>query len=251
MTNVDARPLRVFVSHAAVDAALALALANEIRRRSHLEVFVASQPGQIRTGDKWMQAIESKLQTGDTYLVLLTPRSIERPWVWFEVGSVWFAQRRILPVAASGLRPSDIPYPLGSRQVLDLSSTADIHQLFQDLRIDLDERDAELLTETLGKTTATLETWTSLRFEDRVLVWDGPLSKLPDWSAIVASRALVAFLESNGMQVRCGSAALVPRHQAKGYRQVYESDLSNWKRALMGPEYPEHYLLCRPRGQTD
>ena len=251
MTNASPAPQRLFLSHAAVDAALALALANEIRGRSALEIFVASQPGQIQTGEKWMQAIEAKLQTGDGYLLLLTPRSVERPWVWFEVGSVWFAQRRILPVAACGLRPNEIPYPLASRQILDLGSAADVRQLFQDLGIALTAADAERLRNAFDAATATPDTWMSLRFEDRVLVWDGPLSKLPDWSEIVATRALVAFLESNGMQVRCGSGPMVPKHHGKGYRQVYESDLSNWKRVLMCPDYPEHFLLCGPRRETE
>jgi len=251
MANASPPPLRLFLSHAAVDAAMALGLADEIRSRAGLEVFVASQPGQIQTGERWMQAIESKLQTGDAYLILLTPRSVERPWVWFEVGSVWFAERRILPVTGGGLHPSDVPYPLGSRQILDLTSVDDVRQLFRDLGIDLDSAEAELLGANLRGATATVDTWKSLRFEDRVLVWDGPLSKLPDWSSIVATRALVAFLESNGLQVRCGSGSLVPKHHGKGYRQVYESDLSNWKRVLMCPDYPEHFLLCRPRGGAE
>lgn len=250
MTNASPKPFRLFLSHAAIDAGMALVLADEIRARSGLEVFVSSQPGQIQTGDKWMQAIESKLQTGDTYLVLLTPRSIERPWVWFEVGSVWFRERRILPVTGGGLSPGDVPYPLASRQIRDMASAADVQQLFRDLDIELATADAENLTGNLRQGTATVDTWKSLRFEDRVLVWDGPLSRLPDWSSIVATRALVAFLEANGLQLRCGSGPLVPKHYDKGFRQVYESDLSNWKRLVMCPDYPEHFLLCRPREEA-
>ena len=37
------------------------------------------------------------------FVVLLTPRSIVRPWVWYESGVAWLSGRRTLPVVAGGL----------------------------------------------------------------------------------------------------------------------------------------------------
>src|SRR2546422_9459049 len=70
-------PRRVFLSHAADDAALALHLANVLRKGAdQLDVFVASKAGDIPTGVDWLDTIEAELRKADTYVLLLTPRSV-------------------------------------------------------------------------------------------------------------------------------------------------------------------------------
>jgi hypothetical protein len=125
---------RIFLSHAAADKALAGFVAGEIQE--HLpsaEVFVASRAGDIPTGGKWLDEVERVLVTRDTYLILLTPNSIKRPWLWFETGVAWFQKFRILPICAGGLAKGEVPMPLASRQVLALENADDVRQLFRDL----------------------------------------------------------------------------------------------------------------------
>jgi hypothetical protein len=133
----------VFLSHAAVDAPLAAALASEIQcHLPTLSVFVASQPGHIRTGEKWLAVIEDKLASGDTYVFLLTPASVERGWIWFEAGSVWFAKKRLLPVVAKGLTAADVPYPLSARQIQNLENVGQLQEFFRELGVILNEGEA-------------------------------------------------------------------------------------------------------------
>lgn len=126
----------VFFSHAADDAPVAEYVASVLRTSvGGLELFVASSPGAIPTGEEWLAAIKRNLKAADTYLILLTPRSIERLWIWFETGAAWMSDRRLLPVTALGLEKRDVPLPLGAHQVLSLENVADVQQLFRDLRI--------------------------------------------------------------------------------------------------------------------
>lgn len=125
----------VFLSHAAVDSQLANYMGAVIRNSvGGVEVFIASRPGEIPTGDEWLAAIKDQLRQADTYLVLLTPLSIQRPWIWFETGAAWMSGRRLLPVTV-GMSKHDVPMPLGAHQALSLDSAEDVTQLFRDLRI--------------------------------------------------------------------------------------------------------------------
>jgi len=126
-------PRRVFLSHAADDAALAHHLADVIRQGSGATVFVASKAGDIPTGSDWLGAIENELRQADTYLLLLTPFSVKRFWLWYESGAAWMSQRPFVPVTAAGLAKADVPYPLGARQALALEDPADATQLARDL----------------------------------------------------------------------------------------------------------------------
>jgi len=126
----------VFLSHAASDTRLANYLADVIRTSvGGVNVFVASSPGEIPTGEEWLPAIKDHLKDADTYLILLTPRSVTRLWLWFETGAAWMSERRMLPVTALGLEKRDVPMPLGAHQALSLEDEGDVQQLFRDLRI--------------------------------------------------------------------------------------------------------------------
>jgi hypothetical protein len=241
------KPRRVFLSHASDDATLAMSVASEIRSRMPgLDVFVSSQPGQIPTGDKWLEAVEDKLQRGDTFIILLTPASINRRWVWFETGSFWFSRKRILPVAY-GIDLGDIPHPLSVRQALSLEDPARLRQFFDDLTIEItDNEAAELVQAFRASAQQRAAPWASTDFEGQTYVWGGPLNKLDDWSPAPASRALMAHVESLGYRSRCGRPDRLARHVERGYQQVFASDLRTFKRPLTCPEASDQLWLVRP-----
>ncbi|MGH7548317.1 MAG: hypothetical protein ACREMM_09085 [Gemmatimonadales bacterium] len=65
--RVPRPPRRVFLSHAADDAALAHHLANVLRQGpAQLHVFVASRAGDIPPGADWLDTIEAELRQADT-----------------------------------------------------------------------------------------------------------------------------------------------------------------------------------------
>jgi hypothetical protein len=137
-------------------------------------VFVASQPGHIRTGDKWLNVIEEKLSAGDAYVILLTPSSIERPWLWFETGSVWFSNKRILPILAGGLPIQRVPFPLSARQIQNLEKEDQLQQFFRELAADVSESEArDLVIRFRDAASIASEGWQMFVYEDRKFVWNG------------------------------------------------------------------------------
>jgi len=126
-------PAKVFLSHAAADHGLAALIGDTLKDAiPSLKLFVASRPGEIPTGEEWLQKIKAQLKSSDTYIVLLTPTSIERPWIWFETGAAWMGDRKLIPVVARGLKKANVPYPLGAHQALSLDAPGDVEQLFRD-----------------------------------------------------------------------------------------------------------------------
>jgi hypothetical protein len=247
MRNEEHGERRIFVSHATADGALAGALADVIRAAvPGVEVFVSSQPGSISVGEKWQEAIEQKLITASAYIVLLTPASVERHWVWFEAGSIWFLKRKIVMVCAAGLRPAEIPAPLSSRQTLSLDSSADVKELFRTIGASCD--DAAAVVQHLLTVAAAQTAIPHVVADDRTFVWSGPLSKFEDWEPVEPPTGLADVLEANGLKARDEPSETIVLMFEEGWMQLYESDCRRWKRAVRGPQLPRQRFLVKPIG---
>jgi len=100
---------RIFISHATIDAPIATQVAEIIRRCDPAaHVFVASRPGDIAAGQEWPGAIQAELRAATAYVVILTPSSVSRPWVWFETGAAWMSDKLLVPVLAGGLSRGEV-----------------------------------------------------------------------------------------------------------------------------------------------
>jgi hypothetical protein len=129
----------VFLSHAATDEPIAALLHAEINRifANGVNVFTSSVPGVVRPGADWLRSIRTNLEQARAVIVLITPISINRPWIWFEVGASWSrmeqGEGRILPVCVPEIEKSELPEPLGRLQALSLGKAAETRLLFQTL----------------------------------------------------------------------------------------------------------------------
>lgn len=131
---------RIFLSHAAADMQLAGFVRDEIlRSRSGISVFVASRPGDIRADQDWLPVVQHELQTVDAYLVLLTPNSAARPWVWFETGAAWMSNKKWVIARAAGLAADEVPLPLSIRQVYSIDEVEGARAVFRALDIELSD----------------------------------------------------------------------------------------------------------------
>jgi hypothetical protein len=246
LRSTEAGPGSFFLSHAASDRALASALASSIETTlPGSTVFVASQPGHIRTGAKWLEEIEHKLIQGATYLILLTPESIGRPWMWFETGAVWFLDRRIIPLCGGGLPKSDIPVPLALRQALSLDDHEDVTQLFRDIGAKCD--DPKKMVERFRTAAIAHNVTPPVTCDGRLFVWSGALSKLEDWSPVDPPSTFANCFESAGMKVRHEPLETIDLMLAEGWARVYETDGRRWKREVRGPQLPNQRFLVKPR----
>lgn len=130
----------IFISHASTDKTVANILKQEIEAvfGDGVEVFVSSIPGSIEPGSDWLDEIQKKLNDATIFIVLITPISINRPWIWFEIGASWLKmsekKRKIYPLCAPEIDLGSLPEPLSRLQALSLGKTEDIRLFFKSLR---------------------------------------------------------------------------------------------------------------------
>jgi hypothetical protein len=127
----------VFVSHAATDQPFAIILKAEIDRvfANGVHVFASSVPGVIMPGADWLEAVKGGLESAKAVVVLITPVSINRPWIWFEVGASWSktleGSGRIYPLCAPEIDFSELPEPLNRLQALSLGKAEHVRSCFR------------------------------------------------------------------------------------------------------------------------
>ena len=143
MSDPDFLPPAVFISHATTDAEIARALQTELERvfGDAMSVFCASSPGAIGSGQEWLKRIEAQLASAQAVIVILTPLSIERHWIWFELGAAWDRSRtgscHIYPLRIAAVDQAEIPAPLDRLQVHVLNRADDLKVFFKSLAQDL------------------------------------------------------------------------------------------------------------------
>ena len=123
----------VFISHVHSESELAIWIKESIGNIliGGLSFFVSSDRSAIVGGDKWLDKIESALKDASIVLVLCSNYSILRPWINFEAGGAWMANKRVIPICHGGMLPSNLPHPLASLQAYVLSSAKDFKDLVE------------------------------------------------------------------------------------------------------------------------
>ncbi len=87
-------------------------------RRHHVQVFLDAK--DIEAGDSIHEEIRHNLKQCDELMVLLSPHSIDRPWVLIEIGAAWGLGKRIV-VIVDKVTPAEMPDIIASYKVLDLN----------------------------------------------------------------------------------------------------------------------------------
>ncbi|MDR6119113.1 hypothetical protein QE370_002297 [Aeromicrobium sp. SORGH_AS981] len=81
----------VFISHIHEDREIAEAFSTLVRdvTAGMVQTFASSSTSSdagIKYGDEWFQWIKSRVENADHVVALLTPRSVDKPWILFEAG---------------------------------------------------------------------------------------------------------------------------------------------------------------------
>lgn len=122
----------VFVSHSGEDTWVARQIAREIASRG-AKPFL--DEADIDVGAEFEEDIREFLDQADELLVLFTPWSLERPYVWAEIGAAWIRRIPII-VVLHGLSAREFqaqpnaPVFLKKRDIIRLN---DIDQYFYQL----------------------------------------------------------------------------------------------------------------------
>jgi TIR domain len=84
------------------------------------KVFLASDKWAIYAGEDWLQRIKEELESAKVVVLLLHKQSVGRPWVNFEAGAAWLADKAIIPTCFGDLQKDGMPKPYSNMQALSL-----------------------------------------------------------------------------------------------------------------------------------
>ncbi|MHC4157702.1 MAG: toll/interleukin-1 receptor domain-containing protein [Planctomycetota bacterium] len=137
--SVNTGAKTIFISHAAEDAIFAKIVKTQIDNvfEKKVNVFVSSIPGTISPGSEWLEKIIGNLTENNAFLVLVTPYSKKRPFVWFEIGFSWLRRLNknceIYAICAPPIDPGNLPEPLCRLQATSLASEKQTKAFFAKL----------------------------------------------------------------------------------------------------------------------
>ena len=117
---------RVFFSHGGEDTFMVEDYFGPKVRASGAEVFIDN--GAISYGDDFREEVFRELQRCDELLILLTPSSVKRPWIYAELGASIVRSARVVAirygVSEEELRTLGVLSILGTIRILQPSETA-------------------------------------------------------------------------------------------------------------------------------
>ncbi len=98
-------------------------LRDQLRRVPGLngvQVFLSSDEWQVLAGENWLDRIMQELTAARALVSLLSPRSVNRPWVNFEAGAARVAGKPVVPACFCGLVRDRLPKPYSVLQAVNL-----------------------------------------------------------------------------------------------------------------------------------
>lgn len=124
---------KVFISFVHEDHKVASAVQNLIASElvTRDDIFLSSDKTQVYAGDIWLDKIKEGLAASNVVVLLLSRRSVSRPWVNFEAGGAWLNAKPIIPVCFGSLTKDSLPQPYSGIQALNLGD--EIHYLLLSL----------------------------------------------------------------------------------------------------------------------
>lgn len=114
----------VFISHSGTDGWVAKRIAEQIEACG-AKTFL--DEAHIAVGQDFEDRILRALDQASELLVLLTPWSLKRPYVWAEIGAAWGKRTPIIGVLY-GLTPEELEAQVGVPLMLKRRDLTDINQ---------------------------------------------------------------------------------------------------------------------------
>ena len=125
-----------FLSHIHEESELAILIKKSLEDEfsGFVDVFVSSDGLSIPAGANFLKRIESSLSDCCAALYLISPQSVKRHWISFELGAVWIrnaihireslAEIPTIPICHSGMTPGTLPPPLNNLNAIVASKAA-------------------------------------------------------------------------------------------------------------------------------
>ncbi|HSK75413.1 MAG TPA: toll/interleukin-1 receptor domain-containing protein, partial [Thermoanaerobaculia bacterium] len=139
-----ANELALFISHSARDAVVAKAIVTLFEKAlkiSARQIRCTSVEGyRLPAGVDTNEVLRTEVFGARLFIALLTPNSLNSPYVLFELGARWGARRPLYPVLAGGATPAHLSAPLSGLNALSASVADQVRQLVEDASEALSER---------------------------------------------------------------------------------------------------------------
>jgi hypothetical protein len=119
----------VFISYASGDSALATELKSDFERQGW-KCFMAEK--DIPVAAEWQDTIRTALLGSRRILILLTPRSLNKPWVLMETGAAWVLEKELIPALVQ-VAPSELLDPIRRYQARVIETTDQKRALITEL----------------------------------------------------------------------------------------------------------------------
>ncbi|KAF2516309.1 toll/interleukin-1 receptor domain-containing protein [Flavobacterium salilacus subsp. salilacus] len=136
----------IFLSHIHEEKDLAVLVQKAIEDEfsGFVKVFVSSDGSTIPAGANFLKRIEDGLIECIVGIYLISPKSVKRNWINFELGAVWIRnvlnQRNgsqelpIIPFCHSGITPSELPMPLTHLNAIEAKNSAHLEFTFKSIQ---------------------------------------------------------------------------------------------------------------------
>lgn len=198
--------------------------------------------------------IQSRLRSAGAYIVLLTERSVDRPWIAFELGAAWMSGRPIYTVSAGRLSKSSVPMPLSAFQIDAIDDAQEAKAFLQHIGAKADG--IEGFSAAIGDAVVSVETepaaedWVGVQVGSRYFAWDGNgLHALEDRKPAPTPPGLLEAIRAAGLNPGYGRRERLEQKFRRGLLQVFETDKKSWRREVRGVG-GEQVLLVRPSGSN-
>lgn len=128
---------RIFISHIALDADLALEIKKSIKTSFGQRCDAFASSAFIMPGAQWLKILKDALSESTLLLVLCSKKSIYSPWIFFEAGCGWNIDLPILPICYGGQLGGELPVPLVLFQSLQISDASFSQKLVSSISTNL------------------------------------------------------------------------------------------------------------------
>lgn len=136
----------IFLSHIheEKDLAILLKTAMEEEFSGFVDVFVSSDGISIPAGSNFLKRIENGLVSCMGALYLISPKSVKRNWINFELGAVWIRNTisvqtegpeiPVLPICHSGMTTGALPQPICNLNAIQANQSSQLEFAFRSIQ---------------------------------------------------------------------------------------------------------------------